>query len=165
MRKKISLNLELVLYRRASAIQLLNDHHAANNTTAKHEIAWNFRHSWNKCFQNPSRVDICEGEPTGYSWRGWFFLKLYISRAIALRRVLSRVPEEMSDRRTFLETIKVSNCNDIWVKRRFTCLILIVALVFALVNKIRQKVSGNDQDLVSLWWIVPRKTLFYPSLM
>ncbi|GMS85792.1 hypothetical protein PENTCL1PPCAC_7967 [Pristionchus entomophagus] len=28
------------------------------------------------------------------------------SRAIALRRVLSRVPEEMSDRRTFLETIK-----------------------------------------------------------
>ncbi|CAG9530638.1 unnamed protein product [Cercopithifilaria johnstoni] len=28
------------------------------------------------------------------------------SRAIALRRVLARVPEEMSDRRTFLETIK-----------------------------------------------------------
>ncbi|VDD95054.1 unnamed protein product [Enterobius vermicularis] len=28
------------------------------------------------------------------------------ARAIALRRVLSRVPEEMSDRRTFLETIK-----------------------------------------------------------
>lgn len=27
-------------------------------------------------------------------------------RAIALRRVLARVPEEMSDRRTFLETIK-----------------------------------------------------------
>uniref|UniRef100_A0A0N5A9T8 Programmed cell death protein 10 n=1 Tax=Syphacia muris TaxID=451379 RepID=A0A0N5A9T8_9BILA len=28
------------------------------------------------------------------------------SRAIALRQVLARVPEEMSDRRTFLETIK-----------------------------------------------------------
>uniref|UniRef100_A0A915B010 Programmed cell death protein 10 n=1 Tax=Parascaris univalens TaxID=6257 RepID=A0A915B010_PARUN len=28
------------------------------------------------------------------------------ARAIALRRVLARVPEEMSDRRTFLETIK-----------------------------------------------------------